>query len=104
MTAQGRLSRDSTNNGRKETRKAFPAHQTLVADCQTADGVFRDRVNDLSASGLFLETSRPLHVGQEIAMTIPLHDSHGIVIKVTGEVVRKTATGVGVVFTVVFNY
>ena len=104
MTAQDRLSRDSTNSGRKEIRKAFLANQTLMADCQTADGEFRDRVNDLSASGLFLETSRPLSIGQEIAMTIPLHDSHGVVIKATGEVVRKTGRGVGIVFRIVFNY
>jgi hypothetical protein len=37
-------------------------------------------------------------------MTIPLPDSQGMVIKVTGEVVRKTIKGVGVAFKIVFNY
>jgi hypothetical protein len=37
-------------------------------------------------------------------MTIRLPDSPGMVIKVTGEVVRKTGKGVGVAFKVVFNY
>jgi Tfp pilus assembly protein PilZ len=75
-----------------------------MAECQTAEDVFQDRVNDLSASGLFLQTDRRLAIGQEIAMTIPLPESHGIVIKVTGEVVRTTVKGVGVAFKVVFNY
>lgn len=104
MTAQDRLSRELRNHGRKDTRKAFLTHRSLVADCETVNGAFRDRVNDMSASGLFLETSRRLAIGQEIAMTIPLPDSHGIVIKVTGEVVRKTYNGVGVAFRIVFNY
>mgnify|MGYP001828861314 CR=1 FL=1 len=104
MTAQDRLSRDLDNHGRKDTRKAFLSHRSLMADCQTINAAFRDRVSDMSASGLFLETSRRLKIGQEIAMTIPLPDSQGIVIKVTGEVVRKTLNGVGVAFRIVFNY
>ena len=104
MTAQGRASRELRNHGRKDARKGFLAQRSLMADCQTVNGAFRDRVNDMSASGLFLETSRQLDIGQEIAMTIALPDSHGIVIKVTGEVVRKTYNGVGVAFKVVFNY
>ena len=89
MTAQDRLSRDPLYHGRKEIRRAFLSQQLLMADCQTVDDVFRDRVNDLSASGLFLQTSRRLAIGQEIAMTIPLPNSQGMVIKVTGEVVSK---------------
>ena len=104
MTAQDRLSRELPHHGRKDTRKAFLTQRSLMADCQTINGDFRDRVNDMSASGLFLETNRRLAIGQEIAMTIPLPDSHGIVIKVTGEVVRKTYNGVGVAFKIVFNY
>jgi hypothetical protein len=104
MAAQDRLSRDSVDHGRKDTRKAFLSHRSLIAECQTAHDVFQDRVNDLSASGLFLQTDRQLAIGQEIAMTIPLTDSHGMVIKVTGEVVRTTTEGVGVAFKIVFNY
>jgi len=104
MAAQDRLSRDKLDQGRKDTRKAFLSHRSLMAECQTADDIFQDRVNDLSASGLFLQTDRRLAIGQEIAMTIRLPDSAGMVIKVTGEVVRKAVNGVGVAFKVVFNY
>ncbi len=104
MSAQGSLANHNHYHRRKEFRKAFLSQRLLMADCHTKDGIFRDRVNNLSASGLFLETDRPLSIGQEIAMTIELTDSPAMAIKVTGEVVRKTYNGVGVAFTVVFNY
>lgn len=104
MTTHNTLNRNTDFNGRKEFRKAFLSQQLLMADCQTVDDVFRDRVNNLSASGLFLKTNRGLTIGQEIAMTIELTDSPAMAIKVTGEVVRKTIDGVGVAFTIVFNY
>jgi len=104
MTAQERLSRDSANHGRKEFRRAFLSRKSLMADCRTADDIFRERVSNLSASGLFLETKRRLAIGQEIAMTVTLADSQDMIIKATGKVVRKTYNGVGVAFTIVFNY
>lgn len=104
MMTHEELTRDTDLHGRKELRKAFLSQQVLMADCQTTDDIFRVRVNNLSASGLFLETNRRLTIGQEIAMTIELSDSPAMVIKVTGKVVRKTIGGVGVVFTIVFNY
>ena len=104
MTTQKELNRNPDFHGRKEFRKSFLSQPLLMADCQTVDDFFRDRVNNLSASGLFLKTNRGLTIGQEIAMTIELTDSPAMVIKVTGEVVRKTTDGVGVEFTIVFNY
>ena len=104
MNAQESLPHNGIDHGRKEFRKAFLSQQLLIADCHTKDDRFRDRVNNLSASGLFLETDRQLVIGQEIAMTIKLTDSPAMVIKVTGKVVRKTIKGVGVAFTIVFNY
>lgn len=104
MTNHKEPNRNTVFHGRKEFRKAFLSQQLLMADCQTVDGAFRDRVNNLSASGLFLKTNRGLTIGQEIAMTIELTDSPAMAIKVTGEVVRKTIDGVGVAFRIVFNH
>ena len=104
MTIHERLNHDIDLHGRKEFRKAFLSQQFLMADCHTVDDIFRERVNNLSANGLFLETNRRLAIGQEIAMTIELTDSPAMIIKVTGEVVRKTFKGVGVAFKIVFNY
>ena len=105
MTAQDRQTSSSIDHGRKEPRKkAFLTQQTLMAECHTAEGVFCDRVHNLSANGVFLETGRRLQIGQEIALTIALSDSKSTVVKATGEVVRITPKGVGVAFKIVFNY
>jgi len=94
---------DETTCRRKDFRRFFEANQPLFADCLTKYGEFKERVQNLSAKGVFLATRRKLSVGDEIAMTIPLVRTKAM-IRATGEVVRLEPEGVGVEFRVIFNY
>ena len=88
---------------RKDSRKYFVKNQLLLANCQTADSVFSEYIQDLSSGGAFIQTDKNLTIGQEIAMTISLPNSRKE-LKATGEIVRVSPKGVGVEFTVIFNY
>ena len=88
---------------RKDSRKYFSQKQLLLANCQTADSVFNEYIQDLSSGGAFIQTDKTLAIGQEIAMTISLPNSRKE-LKATGEIVRVGPKGVGVEFTVIFNY
>ena len=88
---------------RKDFRRFFEANQPLYAHCLTKYGEFKERVQNLSAKGVFLATRRKLSVGDEIAMTIPLVHAKAM-IRATGEIIRLNSEGVGVEFRVIFNY
>jgi Tfp pilus assembly protein PilZ len=81
----------------------FGASQPLFADCLTKDGVFKERVRNLSSKGAFLATGRKFSIGDEIALTIPLVHTKAI-IKATGQIIRLDPAGVGVEFRILFNY
>ena len=88
---------------RKDSRKYFGKNQLLLANCQTANFNFNEYIQDLSSGGAFIQTNKTLTIGQEIAMTISLPNSRKE-LKATGEIVRVNPKGVGVEFTVIFNY
>ena len=88
---------------RKDSRKYFGKNQLLLANCQTVDFNFNEYIQDLSSGGAFIQTNKTLTIGQEIAMTISLPNSRKE-LKATGEIVRVSPKGVGVEFTVIFNY
>jgi Tfp pilus assembly protein PilZ len=75
------------------------ARKTLVAvvDYATQDQAYRDFIKNISAGGVFIETSVPVSIGQELSLTftLPYHQAH---IKITGEVVRISPQGIGVRF------
>jgi len=103
MTTDNEMICDETGCRRKDFRRFFEANQPLYADCLTKYGEFKDRVQNLSAKGVFLATRRKLSVGDEIAMTIPLVRTKAM-IRATGEIIRIEPGGVGVEFRVIFNY
>ena len=103
LAVQPKWTDEAAFHQRKDTRKLFMRAKPLMASCLTMKGKFRDRVHNLSSSGVFLETHRHLSVGQEIALTIPLPNSKDA-IRATGEIVRANHEGVGVEFKVIFNY
>lgn len=94
---------DQTGCRRKDFRRFFESNQPLYANCLTKYGEFKERVQNLSAKGVFLTTRRKLSVGDEIAMTIPLVRAKAM-IRATGEIIRLEPEGVGVAFRVIFNY
>jgi Tfp pilus assembly protein PilZ len=61
------------------------------------DRVYSNHIKNISSQGLFIETQRPLLVGDEIVMTFRL-DGFDKPFKVRGEIAHATRAGVGVEF------
>ena len=59
--------------------------------------VYNDFTKDISFGGVFIETSTPFSVGQEISLTFPIPNQQKH-IKITGEIVRISDQGIGVKF------
>ena len=88
--------------GRRDARKRFDEIQPVVAACQTMDSDFEAFIQDVSSSGVFIKTSRPLLTGQEIAMTFMFPKTRKPIMA-TGEIVRVSYRGVGVKFKIFFK-
>jgi Tfp pilus assembly protein PilZ len=63
----------------------------------TYDRVYSNYIKNISQSGLFIETQRPLFVGEEIIMTFRL-EGFDKPLKIKGEVAHATRAGIGVEF------
>jgi hypothetical protein len=87
---------------RQDARKRFNEIQPIIAVCRTMDSDFKAFIQDVSSSGAFIRTSRPLLAGQEIAMTIIFPRTRKPVMA-TGEIVRVSYGGVGVKFKIFFK-
>ena len=89
------LEEKQSEEKRKHVRKPF----LMAVDYSTQDHVYKDFIQDISAGGVFIQTSMPFTVGQEVSLTFPLpnYRKH---LKIVGEVVRSTKHGVGVKFKV----
>jgi len=59
--------------------------------------VYSNHIKNISHSGLFIDTQRPLIVGDEIIMTLRL-DGFDKPLKIKGEIAHATRKGVGVEF------
>jgi Tfp pilus assembly protein PilZ len=80
---------------RKHTRKRL----VTVVDYATQGQGYRDFIQNISAGGVFVETTVPISIGQELSLTFAL-PSHQAQIKISGEVVRISPQGIGVRFKV----
>jgi uncharacterized protein (TIGR02266 family) len=78
---------------REHYRKPF----FTVVDFTTRGHAFKDFIKNISPGGVFIETSIPFNVGQELSLTFALPNCQKH-IKITGEVVRITPQGIGVKF------
>lgn len=87
---------------RKDARKLFEEDQPIIVSCETSDAEFNASIQDISGSGIFIKTTKPLSIGQEIAMTFKFPKSQKPIM-VTGEVVRTTRSGAAVEFKVFFD-
>ncbi len=63
----------------------------------TQDDTFTDFIKNISTGGVFMQTSAPLSIGQQISLVFPF-PSQTEPIKMTGEVVWKSPVGAGVRF------
>jgi len=86
---------------RKDARIKFK-HPLPMVNCQAKDGYFKASITNLSSNGVFIRTHRPFFAGEEIAMTFTFPISKNIKM-VTGEIVRISEEGIGVVFKIFFS-
>lgn len=87
---------------RRDARKLFKGDRPIIAECKTIDGEFKGVIKDVSASGVYIATSHDLMVGQEVAMTFTFPASKETIMA-TGEVARKTRSGIAVKIKVFFK-
>ena len=81
----------------KEKRLAIRKSCTIPINFAAYDRVYSNHIKNISANGLFIETQRPLLVGDEIIMTFRLQGLDKP-LKLRGEIAHATRAGVGVEF------
>ncbi|MGD2272678.1 MAG: PilZ domain-containing protein [Desulfobacterales bacterium] len=69
----------------------------LTVDYQSQDNAHTEHILDISTGGVFIETTEPIDVGQEIKLTFAFPDSPDA-LKVSGEIVWRNPKGIGVKF------
>ena len=78
---------------RKYSRKGF---LTLI-DYNVGDRSYKDFIQDISGSGIFIKTSQTFSVGQTISMTFMSPDNQKP-FRINGEIIRIHEDGIGVKF------
>ncbi|MBW2219118.1 MAG: PilZ domain-containing protein [Deltaproteobacteria bacterium] len=88
----------SPGNSQKEEKRTYIRKPFFMSvDYSTQDRVYRDFIKDISTGGVFIETLRPLPVGQEISMAFSFPNLRQN-FKISGDVVRMDPKGIGVAF------
>lgn len=87
----------------KEKRVSIRKSCNIPINYAVYDRVFSNHIKNISSRGLFIETHRPLLVGDEIVMTFRL-EGFDKPFKVRGEIAHATRLGVGVEFKDVSPY
>jgi len=81
----------------KEKRSGIRMPCNIPISFAAYDRVYSSHIKNISSQGLFIDTQRPLLVGDEIVMTFRL-DGIDKPLKVRGEIAHATRAGVGVEF------
>ncbi len=81
-----------------DEKRKYHRKQTFIwTECSANTRFFTDFIQNLSVSGLFIETQLPFFVGEELSMTFSLPGADDP-IKITGKIVRIDSNGIGVQF------
>lgn len=81
----------------RRTRRHKRRDTSLTVYYATHDRAYRDTIQNISPTGVFIETREPFDIGQEILLNFtPARNADPI--KVRGKVVRITEEGIGVKF------
>jgi len=64
---------------------------------KTFDRVYSDEIKNISQSGVFIETRRPIFVGEEILMDFKIEGVNNT-LRIKGKVVQASNRGVGIEF------
>ncbi len=78
---------------RRHTRKFF----ITVVDFASQGRAYREFVQNIGRSGVYIQTSRSFSVRQDVVLTFPFPDSQRHV-KITGRIARVADTGIGAQF------
>ncbi|MGB2929240.1 MAG: PilZ domain-containing protein [Desulfobacterales bacterium] len=81
----------------RERRKYNRIDFFTIIDYSAGDQYYRDFIQDMSNSGVFIKTSQKFSVGQIIRMTFMSRD-YQKPFKINGEIVRASPDGIGVKF------
>jgi len=83
---------------KSDEKRKYPRKQTFIwTECSANSRFFTDFIQNLSVSGLFIETQFPFFVGEELSMTFSFPGTDDP-IKITGKIVRVDSNGIGVQF------
>lgn len=96
-----KIFRSLDDNERKDVRKYFK-ERPLSVNCKTEECEFDALITNVSASGVFIKTEKPLKVGQEIAMIFSF-SSTGQTTMATGKVARTDLSGAGIEIKILFK-
>ena len=80
-----------------EKRAGIRKSCTIPINFAAYNRVYSNHIKNISPTGLFIETRRPLIVGDEIVMTFRL-EGFEKPLKIKGEIAHATREGVGVEF------
>jgi Tfp pilus assembly protein PilZ len=81
----------------KERRAFVRKSCSIPVSYATYDRVYSNIIKNISQRGVFIETQRPLFVGEELVMSFSMA-GFGKPLKVKGEIVQVSRSGIGVEF------
>ena len=87
----------------KDKRMAVRKECHITVSYATSNKMFLDHVVNISKSGLFIETQKPLIVGDEVLMSFNMQ-GYDRPIKIKGEIVYANRLGVGVAYKEISPY
>jgi Tfp pilus assembly protein PilZ len=95
---QKRVLLDFLENWKHSLRRKHPRKSCAVpVDFTDGDRAFKSFLQNIGAGGVFIETTKGWHVGQQIALTFSLPNVNKPT-KLNGEIVWGTTDGFGVMF------
>ena len=81
----------------KEKRAFIRKTCSIPISYATYDRVYSNTIKNISQKGVFIETKRPLFVGEELILSFSM-PGFGKALKVRGEIVQVSRSGIGVEF------
>jgi Tfp pilus assembly protein PilZ len=81
----------------KERRAFIRKTCSIPVSYATYDRVYSNTIKNISQKGVFIETQRPLFVGEELTLSFSM-PGFGKPLKVKGEIVQVSRSGIGVEF------
>lgn len=83
----------------EKKRRSPRVNYFMAVDYVVGDRVYNGFINNISSEGVFIETKENFSTGADITLTFALPNSQGH-IRVSGKIVRKEITGIGIAFDV----